>query len=51
MTLSGDTALYNVTQAYDMNGLTPRFDLSDHSVQKFHSSVTDDIMETDAADK
>lgn len=41
MTLSGDTALYNVTQAYDMNGLTPRFDLTDHSVQKFHSSVTD----------
>lgn len=41
MVLSEDTALYHVTQAYDMNGLTPRFDLADHSVQKFYSTVTD----------
>lgn len=39
--LSEDTALYHVTEAYDMNGLTPRFDLSDHSVQKFRSTLTD----------
>jgi hypothetical protein len=41
MVLSNDTALYNVTQAYDMNGLTPRFDLSNHAAQKFFSTVTD----------
>ena len=41
MVLSEDTALYHVTEAYDMNGLTPRFDLADHSVQKFYSTVTD----------
>lgn len=41
MTLAEDTALYHVTQAYDMNGLTPRFDLSNHSVQRFQSTVTD----------
>lgn len=39
--LGQDTALYNVTEAYDMNGLTPRFDLSNHVVQKFKSTVTD----------
>ena len=36
-----DTALHYVTQAYDMNGLTPRFNLSDPSVQKYMSTVTD----------
>jgi hypothetical protein len=41
MVLSDDTALYHVTEAYDMNGLTPRFDLSNHAVQKFYSTVSD----------
>jgi hypothetical protein len=41
MVLSDDTALYHVTEAYDMNGLTPRFDRSNHAVQKFYSTVTD----------
>lgn len=41
MTLSEDTALYNVTEAYDMNGLTVQFDLANHAVQKFRSTVTD----------
>lgn len=41
MVLSQDTALYHVTEAYDMNGLTVRFDLADHSVQKFYSTITD----------
>lgn len=41
MVLSGDSAEYHVTEAYDMNGLTPRFDLTDHSVQKFYSTVSD----------
>ncbi|HUW93571.1 MAG TPA: hypothetical protein VMV74_10425, partial [Bacteroidales bacterium] len=41
MVISEDTALYHVTEAYDMNGLTPRFDLSDHSVQMYRSTITD----------
>jgi hypothetical protein len=41
MVLSNDTALYYVTEAYDMNGLTPRFDLANHTYQKFYSTVTD----------
>lgn len=41
MRLSDDTALYHVTQAYNMDGLTPRFDLSNHSVQRFRSTITD----------
>ena len=41
MVLDADTALLHVTQAYDMNGLTPRFDLSNHSVQRYRSTVTD----------
>jgi hypothetical protein len=41
MVLSNDTALFNVTEAYDMNGLTPRFDLANHTSQKFYSTVTD----------
>jgi hypothetical protein len=40
MVLSDDTALYQVTEAYDMNGLTPRFDLTNHAVQKFYSTVS-----------
>ncbi len=40
MVLGRDTALYQVTEAYDMNGLTPRFDLTDHSVQKFMTTNT-----------
>lgn len=41
MILSDDTASYNVTAAYDMNGLTPRFDLANHSIQQFRSTITD----------
>ncbi len=36
-----DTALYHVTEAYDMKGLTPRFNLSDPSKQKYRSTVSD----------
>jgi hypothetical protein len=36
-----DTALHFVTEAYDMNGLTARFNVSDPSVQKYKSTVTD----------
>lgn len=41
MVLDGDTAMHNVTQAYDMNGLTVRFNLTDPVVQKFKSITTD----------
>ncbi|MGB8491813.1 MAG: T9SS type A sorting domain-containing protein [Bacteroidales bacterium] len=41
MILSQDTALYHVTEAYDMNGLTPRFDLANHAVQRFRSTISD----------
>ena len=41
MVLSQDTALWHVTEAYNMDGLTPRFDLSNHSVQRFRSTITD----------
>lgn len=36
-----DTAVHHVTQAYDMNGLTPRFNLSDPLVQKYRTTNTD----------
>lgn len=36
-----DTALYYVTEAYDMYGLTPRFNLSDTIKQKFKSIISD----------
>jgi hypothetical protein len=36
-----DTVALHVTEAYNMFGLTPRFNLADHSVQKFRSTVTD----------
>lgn len=39
--LSEDTAIHHVTEAYDMNGLTVRFNLTDPSVQKYKSTVTD----------
>jgi hypothetical protein len=39
--LADDTALHHVTQAYDMNGLTVRFNLTDPDVQKYRSTVTD----------
>jgi len=38
--LDDDTALHHVTEAYDMNGLTVRFNLTD-PVQKFKSTTTD----------
>lgn len=41
MVIGNDTALHHVTQAYDMNGLTPRFNLSDPLVQKYRSTVSD----------
>ncbi|HSN50302.1 MAG TPA: hypothetical protein VLR52_03645, partial [Bacteroidales bacterium] len=36
-----DSALHYVTEAYDMYGLTARFNLSDPSVQKYKSTITD----------
>lgn len=36
-----DTASYNVTEAYDMYGLSPRFNLSDPVIQKYKSTVSD----------
>lgn len=36
-----DTALHHVTEAYDMNGLTVRFNLTDPVVQKYRSTTTD----------
>jgi len=36
-----DTAFHYVTEAYDMNGLTARFNVSDPSVQKYKSTITD----------
>ncbi len=38
--LEDDTALHHVTEAYDMNGLTVRFNITD-PVQKFKSTNTD----------
>lgn len=38
--LEDDTALHHVTEAYDMNGLTVRFNITD-PVQKFKSTTTD----------
>jgi len=39
--LDEDTAMHHVTQAYDMNGLTVRFNLTNPAVQKFKSTTTD----------
>jgi len=36
-----DSASYYVTEAYNMKGFTPRFNLTDPSVQKYRSTVTD----------
>ena len=45
-------SIYYVTEAYDMNGLTPRFNLTDPSVQKYKSTVTDGApWNLDAMDK
>ena len=41
MSAGNDTALYYVTEAYDMNGLTPRFNLSDPARQKYKSIISD----------
>jgi flagellar hook assembly protein FlgD len=41
MVFGNDSATHYVTQAYDMNGLTLRFNLSDPSVQKYKSTVSD----------
>jgi hypothetical protein len=41
LVLGNDTAYHQVTEAYDMNGLTLRFNLSDSAVQKYKSTVTD----------
>jgi hypothetical protein len=41
LTLDDDTAMHHVTQAYDMNGLTVRFNLTDPVVQKYKSTLTD----------
>jgi hypothetical protein len=40
-TLEDDTALHHVTQAYDLNGLTVRFNLTEPDVQKYRSTATD----------
>jgi hypothetical protein len=42
MVAGNDTALHHVTEAYDMYGLTPRFNHSDPAVQKYKSVVSDD---------
>lgn len=36
-----DTSTLYVTQAYDMKGLTPRFNMADTDIQKFRSVVSD----------
>jgi hypothetical protein len=41
MAFGSDTAFHQVTQAYDLNGLTPRFNLTDPAIQKYRSTVTD----------
>jgi len=41
MVFGGDTAVHHVTEAYNMDGLTLRFNLSDPLVQKYKSTVTD----------
>ena len=41
LVLGDDTASHYVTEAYDMNGPAPRFNLSDPSVQKYKSTITD----------
>jgi hypothetical protein len=41
MVFGDDTSYFKVTEAYDMKGLTPRFNLSDSTVQKYRSTVTD----------
>lgn len=40
-TLENDSARHHVTQAYDMKGLTVRFNLTDPALQRFRSTITD----------
>ncbi len=40
MVFGKDTAIHHVTQAYDMNGFTQRFNLSDPAIQKYKSTIT-----------
>ena len=39
--LDDDTALHHVTQAYDMNGLTVRYNLTDPALQMYRSTSAD----------
>ncbi len=39
--IGNDTALHFVTQAYNLNGLTPRFNLTDPAIRKYRSTTTD----------
>jgi hypothetical protein len=41
MVAGSDSAFYYVTEAYDMKGLTPRFNLTDPAVQKYQSTASD----------
>ncbi len=41
MVFGNDTALHYVTRAYDLNGFTPRFNLTDPLIQKYKSTVSD----------
>ena len=41
MVFGNDTAFHHVTRAYDLNGFTQRFNLTDPAVQKYQSTNTD----------
>ncbi len=41
ITAGDDSAKFYVTQAYNMCGLTPSFDLADHNIQMFRTTITD----------
>jgi hypothetical protein len=41
MVFGNDTAIHHVTQAYDLNGFTQRFNLTNPAVQKYKSTNTD----------
>lgn len=41
MVFGRDTAFHYVTRAYDLNGFTPRFNLTDPLIQKYKSTNTD----------
>lgn len=40
MVFGNDTALHHVAAAYDLDGFTPRFNLTDPAIQKYKSTVT-----------